>query len=108
MTEWAIRGEARDGRGAVTIRRGFWSQADAASYPVNESHWRRVWVEAVERKPSRPAAPEAPSRPPLDVVWEGGFAYLVDADGRKIASLLGSQSRREQVAALILDAVNAQ
>ena len=46
-------------------------------------------------------------RLPWNVLWIGGFCYLVDADSRKIATLFGNQSQREAVAAALIDAVLA-
>ena len=52
---------------------------------------------------SRPAEIDKPPPFPWNVQWVGGYAYVIDADGRKIASLLGSQKRREHVAAVLCD-----
>jgi hypothetical protein len=35
-------------REVVTLKRGFFSQADAEDYPIRLHLWRRVWVERVE------------------------------------------------------------
>lgn len=39
---------------------------------------------------------------PWNVLWVGGFCYLVDRDGKKIATLLGRQDQREAVAEAML------
>ncbi|MGB6535915.1 MAG: hypothetical protein WBF58_08130 [Xanthobacteraceae bacterium] len=44
MNEYCIKGETRDGKVRM-VRRGFVSQRFAEEYPVQMSHWKRVWVE---------------------------------------------------------------
>lgn len=45
---------------------------------------------------------EALPKMPWNVLWIEGFCYLVDADGRKIATLYGRQIQREAVAEAML------
>lgn len=44
---------------------------------------------------------EAPPPFPWNIEWLGGYAYVVDATGRRIMSLLGTQKQREHVAEII-------
>jgi hypothetical protein len=43
---------------------------------------------------------------PWTLKWKDNFGYIEAADGRKIASLLGSQEQREFVGELICRMVN--
>lgn len=94
---YRVVAEMHDG-GIVTLRKGFASEDDALSHPVRLSHWKRVWVE--EDSASVPRG-DSPPPFPWSVLWVGGFAYVVDAGGKKIASLLGTQARREYVADIL-------
>ena len=99
MIEFAEKAETLEGN-IKLLRRGFPSQDAAEDHPVQMSLWRRVWVEPIES-----IQPKVETVPPFpwNVTWVGGYAYVIDADGRKIASLLGSQKRREYVAAILCD-----
>lgn len=96
MKRFEVRAEAHDGQSHVLRR--FETREEAEDHPVVMRHWRRVWV--AEREVQAPP-PDVDPPLPWTVEWTGGFAYVVDADGRKIASLLGSQKRREFVADVI-------
>jgi hypothetical protein len=80
------------------IRCGFLSEEEALDHPVTLSRWRRVWV---EEEPQAPKRNETSPPLPWSIEWCGGFAYVVAADGTKIASLLGTQKRREFTAAIL-------
>lgn len=95
--EFAIKGETKDG-GILMLRRGFPTRDAAEDHPIQMSLWKRVWVEEIEPVP---VPIETPPPFPWTVQWIGVFAYVLDADGRRIASLLGSQKRREHVAEII-------
>lgn len=97
MSEFAVMAETHEG-GTFTLRRGFACYDDAADHPVQMSLWKRVWISEVEPAPVKI---ETPPPFPWNVLWVGGYAYVIDADGRKIASLLGSQKRREHVAEIL-------
>lgn len=97
MKCFEVRAEMH-GDGKEVVLRRFDTREEAEDHPVVMKHWRRVWVaecEVADRLPD--IAPPLP----WTVEWVGGHAYVVDADGRKIASLLGSQKRREYVANVI-------
>ena len=102
--EFAVRAETKTGD-IFTLRRHFQSRDAAESHPVLMSKWRRVWVEEMPRpqvevrQKQIPNPDEAPL--PWRIQWVKGFTYLVDADGRKLASLLGSRAKREKVGAVI-------
>jgi hypothetical protein len=89
--------------GKTLVLRVLGNRAQADIYAANASisdRWHKVWVEErAEKKPVEPALPAMP----WSVLWQGGYAYIVDADGRKIMSLLGSQKQREFVASVVCD-----
>ena len=104
MREFAVRAETHEGK-TVTLRRHFPSRSAAEAHPVKLARWKRVWVEQVD-KASEP--PTGPPRTPWNILWIGGRTYVIDADNRKIATLLGSQEQREFVAGLLCDAFGAK
>lgn len=89
------------GREAMLVLRRFATEDDAVKHAlkVNMDVWEDVWV----RAGTKSVAPEVTAPPPYpwSVLWQGGFAYIVDADGKKIGSLLGPQKQREFVAGII-------
>ena len=103
--EFAVRAETHTGD-VLTLRRNFASRDAAESHPIHLSKWKRVWVEEMARskveKVTKPE-PKSDDLPPLPwrVQWVKGFTYLVDADGKKIASLLGAHAKRDKVGAAI-------
>lgn len=98
---WAVMAETRAGK-VMTLRRGFPTKDKAEDHPVIAAHWKRVWVERSDRPLTpEPADPSAPL--PWSVVWDSPHAYVQDAKGRKIATLLGPQARRETVAGILCD-----
>lgn len=97
----------------MTLRRGFASEAEAEDHPVQMSLWKRVWVEPIGVMPEFVPDPILPPKP-----WDwiaagapsnnGNFhAYLVDANGKKIAAIWGGEAKK-LIADHILDRVNAQ
>ena len=65
------------------------------------SLWKRVWI---DEAPPPPKPRSVAALRPWTVEWtSAGFAYVLDAEGNKIASLLGPQKRRENVAAILCD-----
>lgn len=66
---------------------------------ANMEHWDDIYIVEVAEKTSREilAAPKFP----WIVEWTRGFAYVLDADGNKIAVLLGPQKQREFVAEIL-------
>ena len=100
--EFAVRAETKTGD-VFTLERHFKSREQAEDHRVKGSRYRRVWVEemprpAVEVSTKPEPRPDDPPPYPWSVQWRGNFAYIVDADGKKIASLLGSKKRKEFVA----------
>jgi hypothetical protein len=95
--KFEVRAETHEG--ATVVLRRLAMREEAENHPFVMKHWRRVWVAEREVPPPPPDEPPFP----WTVEWTGGFAYVVDADGRKIASLLGSQKRREFVAGVIYE-----
>ena len=75
------------------------------NHHVRRATWKRTWIEEAPDPPERDV-----SSPPLPwrVEWVGERAYVLDADGKKIASLLGTQERREHTAKIIYDRVNRE
>lgn len=103
--EFAVRAETKTGD-VFTLERHFKSQADAEGYKVRGAKYRRVWIEKVppvqvEVRTKPEPSPDDPPPYPWTVQWRGNFAYIVDADGKKIASLLGSKKRKEYVARVL-------
>ena len=80
------------------LRKGFATKDAALDHPVRLSLWKRVWV---KKSPPVVKKDESPPMLPWSVEWVGGYAYMVDSKGRKIASLLGNQKCREYVANII-------
>jgi len=97
VKEFAVTAETHQGK-VMVLRRGFMSRQEAEAHPVKLSLWKSVWVEEMKATP-KPI--ETPPPFPWTVLWCAGRAYLVDAEGRKFASLLGSQKRREFVAEIL-------
>ena len=88
------------------------TEADAQDHLVRLSLWRRVWIEPDE---TPPAKPKVSTLPPFPWNWttsakpdaRGRFpAYLVDANGKKIAAIWGGDSERKLTADFIVDAAN--
>lgn len=67
-----------------------YDSAAAHALKANMKYWEDVWVE--EDRTITPIY-EDPMMP-LEVLWEGHFAYIVDSNKRKIASLLGTYETR--------------
>lgn len=63
-----------------------------------------VLMRPTTARTGQPGNPGQPPAMPLHIEWVGGFTYLVDASGRKIGTLLGSQGTREFLAGLLYDA----
>lgn len=107
--EFAVKAETHAGK-VMTLRRGFPTEEAAEDHPVQMSLWKRVWVEPLEAEPARLA--ELPPRP-WDWVTSGTVsanglfnAYLVDANGRRIAAIWGKGREKEMIADHILSLVN--
>ena len=45
--EYAVKAETHEGK-VLILKRGFASQEEAEDHPVRMSHWKRVWVEAIQ------------------------------------------------------------
>ena len=103
-TSFAVRGTPKGG-GAVLTLKSFDSHDDAINHAlgVNLKYWDDVWVEKADRRRLPQRAPFVPPPFPWSVLWVNGHAYLAAADGRKIASLLGTQEMREYVANFLCD-----
>jgi|SRR5580704_12801596 hypothetical protein len=111
MTTYMVKGETHEGA-ILTLRKGFPSHEAAEDHPVTLSLWKRVWVEADSRQAPKP---KEPTLPPFPWNWvssgasdaSGQFhAYLIDANGRKIAAIWGAGSAKKLVADFIVDACN--
>lgn len=101
--EFAVVGSAFGDAKPITIRR-FKRQDDAARYAltINMKYWDDVWVSEVAVIPPKSDRPFPPPFP-WNVEWVGNYAYLIDANKNKLASLLGNQATREFVAGIICD-----
>lgn len=110
--EYAVKAETHEGN-VMTLRRGFASKDAAEDHPVQISLWKRVWVEPVGvlSEPEMQA-----TLPPLPWDWIAAsfptnnsryHAYLVDANGRKIAAIWGKDGEKELIADHIIKLVNA-
>jgi hypothetical protein len=108
---FAVKAETHEGN-IFMLRGGFATESDAEDYPVTLKQWKRVWVEPViEALP-----PEAEGFPPFPWDWtsssaptaNGQFqAYLVDANGKKIAAIWGGK-HKAAIADHILRCCNPQ
>jgi hypothetical protein len=94
-----VMGESHTGK-TLVLRKGFASEDDALDHPVRLVHWKRIWVEKSppEEQPDNRSPPF-----PWNVLWVNGHTYVVDANGKKFAILLGTQARREHVAAILCE-----
>lgn len=105
MTEFAVFAESKATGKKMLLRRGFESYESAEDHPVITREWARVWVEPIAPKP---VSKIGPPPKPWTIEWSGhGHAYVRDAVGDRIAILLGTQSRREHTAAIILGTTEA-
>lgn len=76
--EYAIKVETLEGK-VLILRRGFASQEEAEDHPIRMSHWKRVWVEAIQSSNDAVAI----GKEQLDVVVEAqaGESIEVAAKG---------------------------
>lgn len=89
--------------GEPLVMRRFTDEAKAVNHALaaDMSAWDDVFV----RPASVPVPADVTEPPPRPwtVLWTGAFAYIIDANGKKLASLLGPQAQREFVAAAVCD-----
>jgi hypothetical protein len=93
---------ARSHRGKEHVLRKYESRDDATAHAlrVNMQNWDDVWIaEAVLPD----IGPEIMPPMPWNILWQNGWAYLIDANGKKLASIYGSQKSREYVAEKLLE-----
>lgn len=98
MTAYSVHGEDREGD--LHLLRHLQTKRDAELHMQRlegDRHWRRLWIEATPRKIGRDRPKKLPEFP-WRVIWVGGFTYVEDARGQKIAVLLGPNNVREFVA----------
>ena len=68
--EYAVKAETDEGK-VLILKRGFASQEEAEDHPVRMSHWKRVWVEAIQHPNEdmtnhvRPAVCKRPPAPSI-------------------------------------------
>jgi hypothetical protein len=99
-----VMGESHTGK-TLVLRKGFASEDDALDHPVRLAHWNRIWV---EKSPPVEQPDNSPPSFPWKVEWVNRHTYVVDASGKKFAILLGTQARREHVAAMLYDLSEAE
>ena len=96
---YQVVGESLTGKTHI-LKKGFATEDAALDHPVQLAHWKRIWVEeAREKEPPN----DTPPTFPWAVEWVHGRAYVLDGNGKRIATLLGTQRRREQVAEILYD-----
>lgn len=95
---FAVMAELKTGE--IKVLRYFPTREAAEDHPVRMTHWKRVWVEPVERQNE---IYDTASPLPWNILWSGMAAYIVDANGKKLGALWSSPRRRELNAAMILD-----
>ena len=101
MTKRGFRVRATDHSGYThTLRTGFATREQAEDHPVVARHWSKIWIEPETEAQKAPDI--LPPDLPWTVEWLGGYAYAVDAHGKKIMSLLGPQKTREAVATILM------
>ena len=96
---YQVMAETHEGTTHV-LRKRFATEDDALNHPVRLARWKRVWVS--KSPPSKEPDNSLPLFP-WTVEWVGGFAYVLDANGRRIATLLGTPICREHVAGVLYD-----
>lgn len=96
---WVVRAETLGNRVPVVLRY-FDTKEEAESHPVKLSLWHRVWVEKTPEPEKHAATLRLPWRPENPV--GSRFTYLRDADGVRIASLLGPEEQRQRVVAILV------
>ncbi len=103
-TEFAVMGTAfGNAEKKMVIRRHSTHEAAAGhALRLDMAKWDDVWVEPVAKIAGKPERPYPPPLP-WTVEWVGGYAYVVDAKGNKLASLLGDQRTKEYFAGVICD-----
>lgn len=104
MTQYAVHGEDR--KGDPYKLRTLQTKRDAEMHMrrlESEPQWRRLWIEPAPKKRARPVRPEGPPPFPWRATWFNGFAYVEDANGHKLAVLLGPNDVREYVAARLME-----
>lgn len=108
---FAVMAETHEGA-TFKLRGGFATRDAAEDHPVTLKLWKHVWVAEIEEVAEKVEQPAV--LPPLPWDWvasmtsdaNGAFhAYLVDANGRKIAAIWGGNARA-LIADFILNAVN--
>ena len=94
-----VMGESHTGK-TLILRKGFANEDDALDHPVRLAHWKRIWIEKSlpEEQPDNSAPPF-----PWSVRWAGTLTYMLDANGKVFATLLGTQARREHVVTILCD-----
>lgn len=106
---FAVVGTTKVLRERRTLRR-FPTEREAIEHALRADMrwWDDVWVEKCEPVAPKPEWTEPVL--PFRMLWVGGYAYLIDAEGRKLASILGNQRQREWMterfiaAGLVVDA----
>ena len=77
--------------------RTYGTKEEAESHLVLPKHWSQSWVEEVpDKKSSSVMAPQ-----PWSHQRVGSYDYILDANGKKVAAIMGSYERREAIAAAI-------
>ncbi len=100
MAEFAVMAESHSGK-VHQLRGGFENKEAAEDHPVIAAHWKRVWVEPVKPKPM---PIETPPPLPWSLEWVGRRTYLRDAEDRRIATIWGTQKRREHIERMLTEA----
>lgn len=102
MREYAVKVETKKGE-IIVLQRGFKTRSDAEDMTVRHSEWKRVWVDRMLAENGIEA------RLPWRVEWGQGkrATYLMDANGNRLASIMGSAETKENFANALADLMSS-
>lgn len=98
MREYAVKVETKKGE-IVVLQRGFKTRSDAEDMTVRHSEWKRVWVDRLL------VGDGVEAKLPWRVEWGQGkrATYVLDANGNRLASVMGSAETKENFANALAD-----
>lgn len=91
-----VKVETHDG--GIHVLRRFAAREEAEDHPVKLSQWKRVWIERAEPKKTIADAPL-----PWTIKTEGRWTYLIDGNGKRMASLYGSKERLDAIEKILIE-----
>ena len=82
----------------LCLRKGFTTEDAALDHPVKLANWACVWV---TETPPTPEPDNSPPPFPWTAEWRGRYLYMMDANGKRFASIWGTTARQEYVAKVL-------